>query len=37
VTALLTSPDVWVALFQICVINILLSGDNAVVDRKSVV
>ena len=30
-TALLTSPDVWVALFQICVINILLSGDNAVV------
>lgn len=30
-TELLTSPDVWVALFQICVINILLSGDNAVV------
>lgn len=28
---MLTSPDVWVALFQICVINILLSGDNAVV------
>src|SRR5579859_3681947 len=28
---MLTSPDIWVALFQICVINILLSGDNAVV------
>ncbi len=28
---MLTSPEVWVALFQICVINILLSGDNAVV------
>ena len=27
----LTSPEIWVALFQICVINILLSGDNAVV------
>ncbi|HEY2338449.1 MAG TPA: TerC family protein [Burkholderiales bacterium] len=27
----LNSPDMWVALFQICVINILLSGDNAVV------
>ncbi|MGC2517716.1 MAG: TerC family protein [Burkholderiales bacterium] len=27
----LTRPDVWVALFQISVINILLSGDNAVV------
>ena len=27
----LSSPDTWVALFQICVINILLSGDNAVV------
>jgi YjbE family integral membrane protein len=29
--ALLTSPDFWVALFQIIVINIVLSGDNAVV------
>ncbi len=29
--AMLTSPEIWVALFQICVINILLSGDNAVV------
>ena len=29
--ASLTSPEIWVALFQICVINILLSGDNAVV------
>ncbi len=28
---LLTQPDIWIALFQICVINILLSGDNAVV------
>ena len=28
---MLSSPDTWVALFQICVINILLSGDNAVV------
>ena len=28
---MLTSPEMWVALFQICVINILLSGDNAVV------
>ena len=28
---MLTSPEIWVALFQICVINILLSGDNAVV------
>jgi YjbE family integral membrane protein len=28
---MLTNPDTWVALFQICVINILLSGDNAVV------
>ncbi|MGE5639854.1 MAG: TerC family protein [Clostridia bacterium] len=28
---MLTNPDVWVALFQICVINVLLSGDNAVV------
>jgi len=27
----LSSPEIWVALFQICVINILLSGDNAVV------
>jgi YjbE family integral membrane protein len=31
VIEMLTSPDIWVALFQICVINILLSGDNAVV------
>jgi len=31
VLEMLTSPDIWVALFQICVINILLSGDNAVV------
>ena len=30
-TEMLTSPEIWVALFQICVINILLSGDNAVV------
>lgn len=30
-TEMLTSPEMWVALFQICVINILLSGDNAVV------
>ncbi len=28
---LLSNPDIWIALFQICVINILLSGDNAVV------
>ncbi len=28
---MLTSPEIWVALFQICVINVLLSGDNAVV------
>ena len=28
---MLTSPDIWAALFKICVINILLSGDNAVV------
>jgi YjbE family integral membrane protein len=27
----LSSPDMWVALFQIAVINVLLSGDNAVV------
>ncbi len=27
----LSNPDIWIALFQICVINILLSGDNAVV------
>jgi len=27
----LSNPDIWVALFQICVINVLLSGDNAVV------
>ena len=27
----LTSPDVWTALFKIAVINVLLSGDNAVV------
>jgi YjbE family integral membrane protein len=29
--AFLTSPDFWVALFQIILINIVLSGDNAVV------
>lgn len=29
--AMLSSPEIWIALFQICVINILLSGDNAVV------
>ena len=29
--ASLTNPEIWVALFQICVINVLLSGDNAVV------
>ncbi|GAB3770115.1 TerC family protein [Ramlibacter monticola] len=29
--ALLTSPEFWVALFQIILINIVLSGDNAVV------
>jgi YjbE family integral membrane protein len=29
--ALLSSPDFWVALFQIILINIVLSGDNAVV------
>ena len=28
---LLSQPDTWIALFQICVINVLLSGDNAVV------
>ena len=28
---MLSSPEIWVALFQICVINVLLSGDNAVV------
>ena len=28
---MLSRPEIWVALFQICVINILLSGDNAVV------
>ncbi|HSN39105.1 MAG TPA: TerC family protein [Burkholderiales bacterium] len=27
----LTNPAIWVALFQIAVINVLLSGDNAVV------
>jgi YjbE family integral membrane protein len=27
----ISNPDVWVALFKICVINVLLSGDNAVV------
>jgi YjbE family integral membrane protein len=31
VIEMLTRPEIWVALFQICVINILLSGDNAVV------
>jgi len=29
--AALSHADTWIALFQICVINILLSGDNAVV------
>ena len=29
--ASLTDPTIWVALFQISVINVLLSGDNAVV------
>ena len=29
--AALSQADTWVALFQICVINVLLSGDNAVV------
>jgi len=29
--ALMSSPDFWVALFQIILINIVLSGDNAVV------
>jgi YjbE family integral membrane protein len=29
--AFLSSPDFWVALFQIILINIVLSGDNAVV------
>jgi YjbE family integral membrane protein len=28
---MLSSPEIWIALFQICIINILLSGDNAVV------
>ena len=27
----LSNPEVWIALFKICVINVLLSGDNAVV------
>lgn len=27
----LKNPDIWIALFQISVINVLLSGDNAVV------
>ena len=27
----LTNPDIWVALFEIAVINVLLSGDNAIV------
>src|ERR1041385_9079713 len=26
-----TNPDVWTALFKIAVINVVLSGDNAVV------
>lgn len=30
-TEMLANPETWIALFQICVINILLSGDNAVV------
>ena len=30
-TEMLSNPETWVALFQICVINVLLSGDNAVV------
>jgi YjbE family integral membrane protein len=29
--ASLSNPDIWIALFQIAVINVLLSGDNAVV------
>jgi YjbE family integral membrane protein len=28
---LFTNPDTWLALLQICIINIVLSGDNAVV------
>lgn len=28
---LFTNPDIWLALLQICIINIVLSGDNAVV------
>ncbi len=28
---LFTSPDTWLALLQICIINVVLSGDNAVV------
>jgi predicted tellurium resistance membrane protein TerC len=30
-TAMLTAPAFWVALAQIILINIMLSGDNAVV------
>ena len=26
-----SSPDIWLALLQICIINVVLSGDNAVV------
>jgi len=28
---ILSSPDIWLALLQICIINVVLSGDNAVV------
>lgn len=28
---MLASPDTWLALLQICIINVVLSGDNAVV------
>jgi YjbE family integral membrane protein len=31
VIEMLSNPETWVALLQICIINILLSGDNAVV------
>ena len=29
--AVLTDPDMWIALFKIAVINVVLSGDNALV------
>jgi YjbE family integral membrane protein len=28
---IITNPDTWLALLQICIINVVLSGDNAVV------